>query len=98
MITYHYYTDNVNDDLVYEMPIYFSVGVKMSTTIFNKMFGRPTLGRPSTVCLERLDEEDVFYMKKSGLVPTRIPYHKVLNDLIMNDEYELREDEYFIIP
>ena len=96
MSKYHYYTSESNVDLIYEMPIYFDVGIEMSTTTFNNMFGRPTLGRLSTVTLERVDEEDLRNMKKfasfkEGLI--RIPYPNILSDMIENDQYKIKDDD-----
>ena len=97
MRRYHYYTDNSNEDLVYELPMYFAVGIEMSTTTFNLMFGVQTLGIPSRIKLERFDDEDVSQMKKYGLTPTRIPYPDILKDMIENNPSELRDDGFLVI-
>ena len=97
MIEYHYYTDGVNEDLVYELPMYIYVGVEMPTSIFDAMFGRPTIGEVSQMDLERLDDEDVFFMKSRGLIPTRIPYPDVLSDRIINGSFGIRDDDFLIV-
>lgn len=93
MNKYHYYTDGANEDLVYKLPMYFDVGVEMSATTFNQMFGRPTLGKPSRIRLDRIDDEDIPYMKRCGLNPTSIPYPNILSDKIENDQYEIKDDD-----
>jgi len=100
MKEYHYYTCESHEDLIYEMPMYFDIGVEMSTTTFNLMFGRPTLGRPSVIRLERINEEDILIMKqykdfKDYLV--KIPYPNVLNNLVVNGNYKMDEANYFYV-
>jgi len=97
MNKYHYYADGVNIDLVYQLPMYFDVGVEMSTTTFDQMFGRPTLGKASRIRLDRIDDEDIFHMKRYGLNPRRIPYPNILSDKIKNNQYEIKDDDYFAV-
>ena len=97
----HYYTDGVNEDLIYQMPIFFYAGVKMSTTTFNSMLGRPTLGQSVKITLERIDEEDILYMKKRGSLKdglVRIPYPNILSNLIINNQCKLIPDDSFNVP
>ena len=101
MSTYNYYYSEADVDLLYKLPFFFRK-IEMSTTTFNNMFGRPTLGRPSTVTLELVDEEDIWAMKKytssfdEGIV--HVPYPNILGDLIENGQYELLDDDSFIVP
>ena len=90
----YYYFSEENEDLLYELP-YFFLKITMSTTIFNKMFGRPTLGSPNTVTLENIDEEDLYYIKRlksfeQGLM--HVPYPNVLSAMIEGGDYKLLDD------
>jgi len=97
MNKYHYYTDGVNEDLVYELPMYADVGIKMPTSIFNAMLGRPILGKVSQMKLERIDQEDVILMKRCGLIPIRIPYPEILSNKIKNGSYILGNDDILVV-
>jgi len=97
MNKYHYYTDGVNEDLVYELQMYADGGIKMPTSIFNAMLGRSTMGKVSQMKLERIDEEDVILMKRYGLIPTRIPYPEILSKKIKNGSYVLGENDILVI-
>ncbi len=97
MTSKYYYTDGVNVDVVYEMPLYFDTGVEMPKAIFNAMLGKSILAGEDKIKLERIDNEDISYMKSQGLKATQIPYSHILADAIKNNSVGIREDDYLVV-
>ena len=97
MTSKYYYTDGVNVDMVYEMPLYFDTGVEIPKAIFNAMLGKSILAGEDKIRLERVEDEDIFYMKRYELNATKIPYSHILTDSIKNNHFEIREDDYLVV-